>query len=293
MTKRVYEFFTVTGEMNKSRKINLAKVCRTCLSERRHLKEIRTTRIPKMMESCASVRVYEDDGLPGNVCITCFHLIAKFYAFKKNMERSDRILRQYIKNNRIKQSDIINIALSEAEIHETAEGMEGPNDSSLIMINEAKAEFNEDDIPLSTRVIELQEIAKSQLEFIDSKTGDLQEIDFTHSDIEDLKTCDTVQIFTDGPPPLVPLAPVKTHVPVETVVKDLPKDTPPLVPIKPVVNINVLENIIIEKSKHITYNCSTCSKEYDSVSALKDHKANSCQINTLQCNICKKRIQGI
>ncbi|KAJ8961280.1 hypothetical protein NQ318_008965 [Aromia moschata] len=55
---------------NKTRKINLESVCRACLSERGHLRDIHSTKIPKMMESCASVQVCENDGLPGRIlCI--------------------------------------------------------------------------------------------------------------------------------------------------------------------------------------------------------------------------------
>jgi hypothetical protein len=39
------------------RKINLNKVCRACLTERGHLREIFSTKLPKMMESCAVIQV--------------------------------------------------------------------------------------------------------------------------------------------------------------------------------------------------------------------------------------------
>lgn len=39
------------------RKIHLNKVCRSCLTERGHLREVRNTRIPMMMEYCTSVQV--------------------------------------------------------------------------------------------------------------------------------------------------------------------------------------------------------------------------------------------
>lgn len=220
--------------------------------------------------------------MPSNVCVTCFHLIAKFYAFKKKMERSDRILRQYVRHNRIKQSDIINIALSEAEIHETAEGTDELNVSQIHLIEE-NGEISEEDIPLSKRIIKVER--ESQF-----KGEELQELDLSESNIEDFNSGETVQIFTDGPPPLVPLAHVKKLIHVDTVSKDLPKDTPPLIPIKPLVNIEVLEKII-EKNEDIMYKCTTCKKEFASVLTLKEHKLNTCQQNALQCNICRKEFK--
>lgn len=41
----------------KMRRFQLHQVCRSCLTERGHLREIFSTRIPMMMESCASVQV--------------------------------------------------------------------------------------------------------------------------------------------------------------------------------------------------------------------------------------------
>ncbi|KAJ8961281.1 hypothetical protein NQ318_008966 [Aromia moschata] len=123
-----------------------------------------------------------------------------------------------------------------------------------------------------------------------SKNELLQELDLTESNIEDFKSDDTVQIFTDGPPPLVPLAPVKTINYAESIVKDLPKDTPPLVPIKPLVDINALESII-EQNDSIKYQCNMCNSEFTSVVDLKEHKLNTCQPNALQCNICRKEFK--
>ncbi|KAJ8939009.1 hypothetical protein NQ314_011259, partial [Rhamnusium bicolor] len=271
----------------KARKINLAKVCRACLSERGHLREIYPTRIPMMMESCAAVQVSENDGLPGNICVNCFHLIAKFYIFKKKMEKSDRILRQYIIHTQVKQSDIINIALNEAEIHETAETSNSEETSEEILNDE----LSEEDIPLSQRKIKSssEHFMKEELMVKDAvKNEALEELDLNNSNIEDFKSDETVQIFSDGPPPLVPLAPVKSIEHVETVVKDLPKDTPPLVPIKPLINIDVLETII---EKNLKYQCNTCNEEFTSVTALKEHTLNTCQSNALQCNICRKEFK--
>ncbi|CAH1117395.1 unnamed protein product [Phaedon cochleariae] len=221
------------------------QMCRICISGKGHLRNIHCTRIPKMMESCACIEVSDEDGLPPKICVSCFHLITKFYSFKKKMEYTDKILRQVL-NDKLKQSDILNVALNEAEINQNVDDRDGD-------------ELSEEDIPLAQRLI----IRKT----IESNTKQIEQ---------------NLIFPSDGPPPLVPLAPLKKLAPIdEQPVQPLPIDTPPLVPIK-----TSLPNI-----ENLEYNCSTCQQKFTDVTMFKNHKLTTCQDNALQCSICKKEFK--
>lgn len=89
------------------------------------------------------IKVSEDDELPAQVCVKCFHQIAKFYSFKKKVERSEKVLKNYIKerNSKVKRNqltDILDIAVNEAEIEET----------------KSNESISDDDIPLIERIRE-------------------------------------------------------------------------------------------------------------------------------------------
>ncbi|EFA03089.1 zinc finger protein ZFP2 [Tribolium castaneum] len=258
----------------RMRLINVNKVCRTCLSERGHLREIFSTKLPKMMENCASIQVCENDELPPHVCITCFHLIAKFYTFKKKMERSDRILRTYLKQNKMKQKDILDIAISEAQIEQSN--------------NDDLGDISEEDIPLSKRKVKKSPRLLRQSKVKANKIIDDFIKDNSDYSIEFVKVENDQQpIITEGPPPLVPLEPTKKIDSTETpITKALPDDNPPpLIPIKPIIS-NVIENAL-----EITVNCTNCNQQFNSLTALKDHKLNDCKQNNLKCNICRKEFK--
>ncbi|CAH0557195.1 unnamed protein product [Brassicogethes aeneus] len=238
----------------KTAKLDFNKICRTCLSNRGHLREIFSTKIPRMIENLTSLEVSKGDNLPTSICVNCFHLIAKLYTFKKKIERSDRILRK----NKFIQSDILNIALNDAQIDE--------NTNNKLEYEECDSE---EDIPLSKR-LQLEKLKKEQT------TTEI----ITMENVEIVET----NLFSDGPPPLVPLEPKKIVGGVK--IPDLPKDTPPLIPIKPLVN---LETVI--KQKDIKLQCNNCGQDFQSLADLKDHKLKVCQQNSLQCNICKKEFK--
>lgn len=321
----------------KVKRIQLNKVCRSCLTERGHLREIFSTRIPMMMETCASVQVNinikfvisyhptellvqvsENDELPTRICVSCFQQIARFYSFKKKIERSDRILRNYVKQLKLKAkpkeySDILDIAVNDAEI-EVA--------STCPSLEETISdEDSEDDIPLIERQNRHKEKLKRDRQLskkcID-KTNESPNLTISKSDdanslkciteasvVENNKKCDDLRtaIFTDGPPPLVPLASTNSlrktsveNIPVVVSERSLPENTPPLIPIKPLstlkpeVIIDALGSVL-ESQSVLKFNCSMCSEEFSSVSALKEHKQTNCQLTDLQCNICKKEFK--
>nr|XP_023017075.1 zinc finger protein 836-like [Leptinotarsa decemlineata] len=238
---------------NNIENLNIEKLCRICLNDKVHLRDIYKTRIPKMIESCTSVKVSKHDGLPCNICVICYHMVIKFYTFKKKIENSDKILRQNIKNRR-KSFDILNIAITKADIDENR-GSE----------NE---ELSEEDTPLSKRILK-------QKKEMNSNTVQCNE---------------RIEIIGEGPPPLVPLDFGKKMDIIEPVQLNLPEDTPPLIPIKPLVNIMALESIV-DKPVDLEYHCNSCDEVFVDVKTLREHKLKLCQVNLLQCNICKKEFK--
>lgn len=229
-------------------------------------------------------QVSEDDGMPAHVCIRCFHQIALFYTFKKKIERSDRILRNYIEERKSKvklddATDILNIAVNDAEI-----GTKSESDDDV----------SEDDIPLFERLREQRKrLARKSKKKFDEGAKVLNDSNSENNRTEVENSLSNAVFLTDGPPPLVPLKkdekePVRT-----TVIRNLPEDTPPLIPIKPLSTVApetiitaLGDNLAVESD--IKLKCSSCCEEFSSISELKQHKQLICQSTGLQCNICKK-----
>ncbi|KAF2899531.1 hypothetical protein ILUMI_06647 [Ignelater luminosus] len=295
----------------KNRKLHFNKICRSCLSERGHLRELFSTRLPLMMESCATIQVSENDELPNKICVSCFHQIAKFYTFKKKLERNDKILRSYLKQKKLKEtkefSDILHKAVNDAEIIS--------NDKSMKLDNQENADRSEDssdeDIPLSERCLKdtrketirnsprlLRKSKQKANKIIDTiiKNEEEEEDEFvdnptppssiTESEInyEEIKSEEThvpavpannfESVIFDGPPPLIPLAPSKLTNNSDTPQSSTLKNLPQNAP--PLVPIKPLSSL----------NPATI------VNALSDDIENPVKLK-LQCNICNEEFNSV
>lgn len=230
------------------------------------------------------------------MCVKCFHQIAKFYTFKKKVERSDRILKHYVKDRKSKSkakelSNILDIAVNEAEIDDSRS-------------NES---ISDDDIPLIERIREEnRKVARRNKDKTnkiivemteESNTDENQGNDSSNNEIHavEINENDT-PIFTDGPPPLIPLKKDEKEPVVTTVIRTLPENTPPLIPIKPLSTVNpetiltaLGDNLTVENN--IKLKCNLCNEEFSTVSELKHHKEQSCKSSSLQCNICRKEFK--
>ncbi|KAI4465258.1 zinc finger and scan domain-containing [Holotrichia oblita] len=269
------------------RNIHLKKVCRCCLTERGHLREIMSTKIPMMIENCAEVKILENDGLPKYVCVSCFHQIAKLYTFKKKIERNDRILRNYIKQrNRMKSkeySDILYKAVNDAEISIASED----TINTVIVDSKEICYESDEDMPLILRCDQGSQLEKSiksdKTKFIDSNLD-------IKNEFVNFETKVLPQVLNDGPPPLVPLEYKKSSDNEENnMLKELPTP-PPLVPLKPLPASIIVNNLTnsLDETIDLKLQCSICGEEFSSVAALKEHRMQICQANELQCNICRK-----
>lgn len=233
-----------------------------------------------------TIKVLEDDNLPAQVCVKCFHQIAKFYTFRKKVERSDRILKNYIKQHKLKTkpkelSDILDIAVNDAEIQESQ------SDGSI----------SDDDIPLIQRIREenrkMSAKSKSKIYKLAEKEEEKELSDEGDSRVDTNES--NTSIFSDGPPPLIPLKKDEKEPIAATVIRNLPENTPPLIPIKPFTAVNsetilsALSTLTVESN--IKLKCSFCSKEFSTITELKQHKKLSCKSSGLQCNICKKEFK--
>lgn len=231
----------------------------------------------------------EDNELPTQVCVRCFHQIAKFYTFKKNVERNDRILKNYIKQNKSKNkpkelSDILDIAVNDAEIEESKSD-DSISDDDIPLIERIKEENRKLTRKNKDKTRKLVEEAKKKLS--DEEDGDDTLVYSNEND---------APIFTEGPPPLIPLKNDEKESVAATVFRSLPENTPPLIPIKPLSAVNpetILtvfgDNLTVQNN--IKLKCSGCSEEFATVSELKQHKKLSCKSSGLQCNICRKEFK--
>ncbi|KRT86638.1 zinc-finger associated domain containing protein, partial [Oryctes borbonicus] len=282
------------------KKIHLKKVCRCCLSERGHLREIMSTKIPMMIESCTEVKISENDGLPKHICVSCFHQIAKLYTFKKKIEKNDRILHNYInQKNKIKPkeySDILYKAVNDAEI---SIAKEDTINTVILDSNEVYYE-SEEDIPLLLRCNKNSRLERpnEKRKIIDNESSNVNIKGNLQIKIEDTMTEAKVfaePIYNDGPPPLVPLDFKKCSDDNDenNILKELPIP-PPLIPIKPLPTSVIVDNLassIDSKGINLKLQCSICAEEFTSVIALKQHRTQICQASELQCNICRKEFK--
>ncbi|KAG5886098.1 hypothetical protein JTB14_031699 [Gonioctena quinquepunctata] len=250
--------------------VDMESVCRICVSDKANLKEINGTRIPKMMETIASLKVTKNDGLPHNVCISCFRMISKCFTFKRKMERSDKILRKYIKN-RMKQNDILSMALTKANISRKG----------------SKCEASDDDIPLSERLINKDDTNASWFQ-------------------PDKNTI----IFSNNPPPLIPIAlesntgievvlnlppliPIKPGVNIRTLENIIPreknleelhcKDCD-----EHFSDVTALDDHKQEACQGSILHCNICKKEFTERKKLIEHLKRHVRTKDHYCKLCMK-----
>ncbi|KAK5646023.1 hypothetical protein RI129_004487 [Pyrocoelia pectoralis] len=308
----------------KLRKLHFNKICRSCLRERGHLRDLFSTRLPVMMEICATIKVSEDDELPSKICISCFHQIAKFYTFKKKLERNDKFLRNYLKQRKAKDptefSDILHKAVNDAEIIGTIEKVTEELIGDTYEVKEASLEKETIETIKSSRLLRkskmkankiINTIIRDEEYYEDTDSNSIENFHFKSKYIfnsdETLKNDAQVTmisksndintiIFDDGPPPLIPLEFTKNDnadTVITTTMKSLPENAPPLIPIKPLATLNTatIANALtndIETPVKLKLQCNICNEEYYSIAALKNHRLYQCQGSGMQCNICKK-----
>ncbi|KAH8401013.1 hypothetical protein KR009_002427 [Drosophila setifemur] len=83
--------------MDRKKVLELDKICRLCISERKEMRPLFSEKVPEMLMDCTSVRVEPTEGWPNKICVQCVHAVSRNHAFKTLVERSDKELREYIK----------------------------------------------------------------------------------------------------------------------------------------------------------------------------------------------------
>ncbi|XP_017770782.1 PREDICTED: zinc finger protein 583-like [Nicrophorus vespilloides] len=76
--------------------LDFNKVCRVCVKEGQMMSIFKANVFKKLM-TCASVQVWQNDGLPAQICKKCLAKLHISIQFKKQCEKSDGHLRQYQK----------------------------------------------------------------------------------------------------------------------------------------------------------------------------------------------------
>ncbi|XP_053963911.1 zinc finger protein 853 [Anastrepha ludens] len=84
--------------MERKKVLELDKICRVCIAERKDMRPLFSEKIAEMLMECASVNIEDTEGWPDKICIQCVHSVSRCHAFKKLVERSDKELREYIKS---------------------------------------------------------------------------------------------------------------------------------------------------------------------------------------------------
>ncbi|XP_016978062.1 zinc finger protein 853 [Drosophila rhopaloa] len=83
--------------MDRKKVLELDKICRLCISERKEMRPLFSEKVPEMLMDCTNVRVEPTEGWPDKICVQCVHAVSRNHAFKTLVERSDKELREYIR----------------------------------------------------------------------------------------------------------------------------------------------------------------------------------------------------
>ncbi|GLV41648.1 earmuff [Carabus blaptoides fortunei] len=252
-----------------------------------------------------AVKVEVNDGLPANVCVTCFHQISRYHSFKIKVEKSDVYLRKYMKeqqNNPKSDKSIIAQAATDADI-----------DISSDNYREVLVD-SDDDVQLSVRQLKSKnDCKKVQPRYVrQAKVKANEKIESVMEEeridkcveLKDDELHLVTQIFNDGPPPLVPLMPIAaeeipdypTDTPAEQALKPISDETPPLIPIKPLTTLDpltLMSTLDTSIQQTLKFLCNTCNEEFTDPVELKHHIASlhSSSTSGLICNICKKEFR--
>ncbi|XP_076271150.1 uncharacterized protein LOC143202987 [Rhynchophorus ferrugineus] len=73
--------------------LDFSKICRVCMNKGNMMSLFKVNMFKKMM-ACASVQVWPNDNLPGQICSKCASKLHISFQFKKQCEKSDLKLRQ-------------------------------------------------------------------------------------------------------------------------------------------------------------------------------------------------------
>ncbi|XP_044732965.1 zinc finger protein 660-like [Chrysoperla carnea] len=122
---------------------DFGKICRICMKFADTFLAITSFEIINMISSCSSVQIWENDGLPNQICKTCFLQLQNSINFKLLCETSDTTFRQIIEQNQIKlETDITDDAIKNEEI----ENLSSFNDlsSNVIKSDDIEVKFEDD-----------------------------------------------------------------------------------------------------------------------------------------------------
>ncbi|XP_044735334.1 zinc finger protein 729-like [Chrysoperla carnea] len=75
------------------------KICRTCLNSSENMTSVFDTEVLNMLSQCTSLTISCDDGLPHQICSTCFTKTVDSFSYRQQCEHSDQFLRQLLIKN--------------------------------------------------------------------------------------------------------------------------------------------------------------------------------------------------
>lgn len=81
--------------------VNMDRVCRVCLSEGTNLSpifqgnETESSGLSQKIQTCGSIEIHEEDGLPALICDNCIYKASVAYEFRQLCQHSDTRLRMY------------------------------------------------------------------------------------------------------------------------------------------------------------------------------------------------------
>ncbi|XP_044731663.1 zinc finger protein OZF-like [Chrysoperla carnea] len=232
------------------------KVCRICMKFDKKFLSITSFKIIDMIIACASVRIWENDDLPNQICENCFLQLQNTVTFKQLCETSDNAFRQIIKKSKINlpnnQNDSVNVKDEQFDDYQ--------DDNSSIDIkeedfSEIRDDYNEDNFEKS-----------ETNSFLDIKNKDKSELKLEEEN-------DSIKNIKDEEE-------VEEKFACEKCNKEFKK-------------IWVLGQHMHYKHRVKQLKCSDCKMKFYHPLHLKQHQELTHNVSNLTCDICNKIVSRI
>lgn len=275
-----------------SEDLDFSKICRVCCATDSTTMTLFKVHISKKLMNCASVQVWPNDGLPGQICKKCVGSLHNAFQFKKLCEKSDARLRHYLQNLEIIQEN--QLKLQQQMVTEQQQHQQQQQQQDFVYVECTPTTSVE--LPTEVRHYETMQTATSQqlhhLTYGNSINGiqgtyPIHGIQFqTYNVPVSVNPQNSNQILALGQinPPLQPIITNQNQLvqsDTKVLMKLESKKQPP--PPPPVIASGKLKS-----TTDSSRTCQICGKEFASSTKLSRHMKTHSGEMAYRCNFCHK-----